>query len=250
MKHIQHYSHYSPEQYNEWLRGGPPVQRYDGPAPNCKQCGGHGWYYLRTGTDAAVRYCECVTHGATGLAQMGVPERHRGCTLDNYEPIGPQQADAHRAARQFCDAYPGGYSDDKNGLLLQGPPGTGKTHIAVAILDRIHEGIFIAVPDLLERMKREMDDNAPKRARAEAEGARLLILDDIGLERGTDWEKDQIVGILHHRYVSRKPTVITTNLKAGKSLAERVTPRIESRLHEMCRIVTVPGNDYRKREAS
>ncbi len=158
-------------------------------------------------------------------------------------------------ARRFAEAFPA----VGKGLCLIGPPGIGKTHIAVAVLRKVVEekgarGLFYDVRDLLRIIRStynpvvrtaEMDVLRPV---MEAE---LLVLDDLGAEKPSEWVEETVNLIVNTRYNERRPTIFTTNYEdlpdetEMDSLRVRVGFRLHSRLHEMCEFLEYDGGDYR-----
>ena len=159
--------------------------------------------------------------------------------------------------------------------MLIGEPGTGKTHLAVAalkaLLARGHEGLFCDYQNLLDRIRSGYDASSgasDREAYRSAMEAEVLLLDDIGAHRVTDWVEDTVTSIVTYRCNNRKALIVTTNLpdpEAGDalvdrssalpgkveyrvSLAERIGVRARSRLFEMCKVVRMPSvGDYRMR---
>jgi DNA replication protein DnaC len=139
----------------------------------------------------------------------------------------------------------------------------GKTHLAVAVLRRILLERRIAAPArfvdfraLRREIKSSYHPDAPAtemdvlRPVVEAEP---LVLDDLGGENPTLWVFDTIFYILNQRYNEGKLTIITTNysdrstpIGDDKTLSDRITKRLRSRLYEMCRDVRIEGDDYRE----
>jgi DNA replication protein DnaC len=174
--------------------------------------------------------------------------------------------------RSYAREFPGG---DKPGLLLIGEPGTGKTHLAVAalriLIARGFDGLFYDYQQLLETIRSGFDTAAQagavsREAYRSALDAEILLLDDLGAQRVTDWVEDTITYIITYRCNNKKPLIATTNLRdvdmgerppAGSLaseaarrywLHERIGMRARSRLFEMCRIVRMPQvEDFRIR---
>lgn len=137
--------------------------------------------------------------------------------------------------------------DGKSDVLLLGNVGAGKTHAAVALAREVHdqggEVLFRPALALIEDLKPDGDPEALKRASKAA----LLILDDLGTERRTDFAADRISLLLVTRYDDCLPTIVTSNL-APEVLEKQVGERIWSRLfHDSLRIKT--ADEDRRREA-
>jgi DNA replication protein DnaC len=171
--------------------------------------------------------------------------------------------------RAFVREFP---ATDKPGLLFVGNPGSGKTHLAVAALRELiakgFEGVFFDYQNLLERIRagyNEVSGASEREAYRAALDAEVLMLDDLGAHRVTDWVEDTVTSIITYRCNHRKPLIATTNLRdpdAGDKrtsglqsdinskyfLEERIGMRARSRLFEMCRVIRMPNiEDYRIR---
>jgi DNA replication protein DnaC len=224
----------------------------------CSRCDGTGWVAIERDGARRVERCACWTERVTSqlVADARIPPRYGRCTLDNFMLYPNERlASAVAHARKFIDAFPA----VQKGLCLIGPPGIGKTHIAVSVLRELVErkhvhGLFYDVRDLLRVIRStynpvvrtaEMDILRP------VMNAELLVLDDLGAEKPSEWVEETMNLIVNTRYNERRPTIFTTNYEdlpddaEVDSLKARVGFRLHSRLHEMCEFLEYDGGDYR-----
>jgi DNA replication protein DnaC len=151
------------------------------------------------------------------------------------------------------------YPAADRGLLLTGPCGVGKTHLAVAILHGlIGKGVPCLFYDLGALLKEIQDSYDPASRASESKvlspvrEAEVLVLDELGAAKPTDWARDMMMQIVGARYNDRRLTVFTTNYPderhapSDETLEDRVGVRLRSRLFEMCKAVRVDGDDYRR----
>lgn len=181
-------------------------------------------------------------------SQSGLPPRYRRCRFDNYVPD-----EKTRIALMMCQEYAERFSSDtERGLYLVGGVGGGKTHLAVAIVQRVidrgFKGRFLLVPEWLREIRRAFGGTAEaQREVASAfEFDGLLVVDDIGAERATDWVEEQLYLGVNYRYTHLLPTIFTSNDGPGE-LEKKLGERTVSRIIEMCDAVLVQSVDYRKR---
>ncbi len=140
------------------------------------------------------------------------------------------------------------------GILFWGNVGTGKSYTAAAIanelLAQMQSVIMTSFIKLLDEMSDLDRDNSEYIAKLNR--AKLLIIDDLGAERGTDYSLEKVYDIIDSRYRTGKPIILTTNLEISqmKKCDDMRYSRIYDRIFEMCYPVKMDGMSWRKKEAA
>lgn len=157
---------------------------------------------------------------------------------------------------QLCKRYVEGWPEmlEKNqGLLFYGGVGTGKTFsaacIANALLEKRVPVVMTSFVKLLESMQGFKEDG--EKLIAQLNKAKLLIIDDLGAERGTDFALEKVYDIIDSRYRAKLPMLLTTNLELGmmQEATDIRYSRIYDRIFEVCYPVQFVGQSFRKTEA-
>ena len=220
------------------------------------------------------------------LERARIPKRYEHCDFESYSTdladgtncTAEQAASLQKAkviVEGFAREYPGG---NQSGLLLMGNSGVGKTHLAVAalrvLLKRGHSGYFCEYGAMLREIQnsyRPDSEVSELKLLAPILSVEVLVIDDLGCIKPSDWVRDTVAYILNTRYVEAsrdltqpRCTIVTTNyldsgdnsearLPEGRKIAipkgtldERIGDRMRSRLYEMCRTVEVFAPDFRR----
>jgi DNA replication protein DnaC len=252
------------------------------PTEVCPLCGDTGWKTVSEKTDAAdpgerrVTRCDCRLRARAQslIAAARIPKRYEHCELSSYTTDFPGAHAslelAHLNASRFAEEYD---PRDGTGLLIIGKIGTGKTHLAVGIIKEliIRKSVPCLFYDYRELLKQIQNSYNAAVQTTELDVLRpvfesdVLVLDELGAVKPTEWVWDTVSLILNTRYNDNRTTIITTNFDdqpaAGTStslssaraanraetLGDRIGERMRSRLHEMCRIVTLDGADFRQK---
>jgi DNA replication protein DnaC len=236
----------------------------------CPICDGTGWKPSSAGNRRVSR-CDCRLQARSqGLLEAArIPKRYEHCELSNFEFDGPHQSLARPrlAAYRFVEEY--SPARENAGLLLIGTIGTGKTHLAVGIIKELilSKGIGCLFYDYRELLKQIQNSYNSSVQATELEVLRpvfeteVLVLDELGAVKPTEWVWDTVSLILNTRYNENRTTIITTNFddqpaaavagprgaSRNETLGDRIGERMRSRLHEMCRIIKMEGEDFRQK---
>jgi DNA replication protein DnaC len=237
----------------------------------CIICSGTGYRIAVHNGERFAEDCECreAQRAQQRLRAARIPPRYEHCCFENFEfglRAGGEDEillQAQYMSAKFVENYP--VTTAGRGIIFTGDIGVGKTHLAISvlrslILERGARGIFCDYRDLLKQIQNSYN---PQVATTESEllrpifGAEVLVLDELGATKPTEWVSDMVAHILNTRYLDRRTTIITTNFanlppggasKPGEdTLADRIGERMRSRLNEMCQTIEIKGvTDFRK----
>ena len=241
---------------------------------SCEKCGGSGWIILEREGISGAQPCDCApSTSVEDLEEAArIPPHYRLSSFDNFSAFNESYQFILVKLAAYVREFPAGLK--KPGLLMIGPTGTGKTHLAVAVLRKLmgkgFQGLFFDYMNLLERIRagwNEQANAADRDAYQSCLDADVLLLDDVGSHRASEFVEDTVTGIVTYRCNHDKPLIVTTNIAdpdagfnlmqrsaSGRteyqtSLADRIGARARSRLFEICEVIRMPETgDYRLRK--
>lgn len=186
------------------------------------------------------------SHAGEYLASMGVPPVYRSCSLESFEANTQKQERALQAAKEWT-------TSDLPGLFLCGSCGTGKTHLAIGALlwmrARHFSGRFVSAAELLFKLRNSFrGGDGPEELIVEYCKADVLLLDDLGAERPTEFSRETLALVIDRAYRQESYVIVTSNFDLS-GIAERIDNRTADRLLDMCRAVKLSGESFRQKRA-
>lgn len=177
-------------------------------------------------------------------------EQYKECTFDKDDEADPK-------ASEFCKAYVNNWdwvTENNAGVMLWGDVGGGKTFLAAcianALIDKDIPATMTTIPKLVAAMTKDFGAERGNILYMVA-NAPLLVLDDVGTERNTEYSNEQVYEIINTRYKAKKPLIVTTNLtmNAMKNAEDVTHRRIYDRIVEMCTPCRVTSSGRRQKTA-
>jgi DNA replication protein DnaC len=235
---------------------------------DCERCNGTGWL-VRPVQDGAARAvaerCSCVLEqaGRQKLLLAQIPRKFAAAGFDGFTTEEKSLREAKAACQRLVARYP----DVQRGLLLMGSSGIGKTHLAVAtlrgLLQKDADGLFYDFRDLLDELRASYGSESQRSEEAilhRVFTVEVLVLDEIGSEKLTDWVREIVHRVIIRRYNDERLTICTTNYLDADLLGKEADPletlegrigaRLRSRLYEMCETLILGGRDYRRQHGT
>lgn len=183
------------------------------------------------------------------LQHSAIPARFIGRTFENFRAETPAQLFALSAAREFAENF-GEHLKRGSGLIFSGLPGTGKSHLAGAVLQSImpqHCGLYTTCMDVIRSVRgtwRKDSDRSESEVLGTLAGVPLLVLDEIGVQYGTDGEQTILFDVLDKRYRDMLPTIFLTN-QSKDGFKQFIGERSYDRLTQTCKWVAFDWASFR-----
>jgi DNA replication protein DnaC len=187
-------------------------------------------------------------HMNSFLSDIGVSKRFLPCRFENYIA----NTESQKTAVSFLKTIEYGSNFNSQVFITSARPGTGKTHLAVATISnylstgakkdtlrfKTSPQIFLSIKSVFNSDSKTEEDVIRKYTEVD-----FLVIDDIGVEKVSDWSLQVWYMIIDERYSMMKPTLYTSNLSIG-NIADTLGARIASRLSSGI-VLTIEGDDYR-----
>ena len=185
---------------------------------------------------------------ARQLAISGVPRRFIGRTLETFDASQPGQVAALNAASLYVEKFAEARKTG-GGLIFSGKPGTGKSHLACAIAQALldYRVLYTTCMDMIRSIRETWArDSAMKESEAleRYEGFDLLVIDEIGMQYGTEAEQNILFDVLDRRYREVKPTILLTN-QSRDGFSSYVGERVLDRMRETSRWIACDWESHR-----
>ena len=180
-----------------------------------------------------------------------VGDRYLQATFNDFIP-----RQGTETATRIIKHYIANFEDfGRESVLLWGAPGNGKTHLAAIVHNEIRaQGkvvVFVSMPDLLGKIKSTFNKSNKESEEQILKALNicdLLIIDDLGAEKTSDWVEEVIFKIIDNRYRRNKPILATSNVSPDK-LGDKIGFRSYDRIVEMMQPIENKASSYRQEVA-
>ena len=176
-----------------------------------------------------------------------VDERFHESTFDRFTASTPEDQRVLRICRNYVEHFDEMLANNA-GLIFYGSPGTGKTFAASCIANALMERRVPVLVTSIVRLTANMFGDDLNELLFRMNTARLLVLDDFGAERNTEFKAEQIFTMIDARYAAKKPMIITTNLTDFKTETDVRRKRVYDRIFEVCTPIKMNGESKRRAE--
>lgn len=223
------------------------------------ECEKHGWYptsfrRLKYGEKINCKCPRCLYEEimTAGFANAGIPKRFRSHSIESFEAVEPWQQKVKQQAIDFVENLDANLEQGRC-IVMCGNPGTGKTHIAIGIaLRAIMQGrtaVFTTVQDLVFDVRDTYGTGTTSKTFKNFASVDVLIIDEVGVQSGTENERQILFKVINDRYGAMKTTILLSNLSKEK-IIEYIGSRAWDRLCEYTGLLFVFSGKSHRRDAT
>lgn len=170
------------------------------------------------------------------MSSLQIGKRFRGMTIEDYKPVNQDAEEVKETCRRYIDTFKD-RMDSGDGLILIGSCGTGKNMLAAIICQAVVNQAYSAVHTTIFKLVRKVKDSWRDKEESEGQVMRsfsepdLLVIDEVGVQFGSDTEKLYLTEVINDRYENRKPTILISNLNL-QELEDTLGQRVVDRFYE------------------
>lgn len=239
------------------FENGKPVSFRGYEVTSVAKCEKHGeWYAVRYGDDTTewdiklgCPKCAIEAIQAQALGEAAIPKRFLEKTIETFEVRSESQRVARQMVVEYIDTLDANLASGRC-LIFSGNVGVGKTHLACAIANRAvrsgHSTFFASVSKLIRLVRASWGTREEQTVIDNLIDLDLLIIDEVGVQAGTENERNILFDIINGRYENMKSTLIITNLDRSQ-LPDYLGERIVDRLRENGgMLIPISGKSCRK----